>query len=189
MKLPKLPTIVRGDVRIPGVKKNIPKAAIILIFAVALGTYYFSKRGAVKEGAPPPLMADPNQTLVDYEVIPPEVRPDSFITVVGRFTDLQGSPVTVPSAQWYAWETDISTQGKEIKGQGSVGLNVSTFSIDIPTAGFRQGQYSVTVTDAPLPPNESILMGRGPITTGGSGEVARGPDAATTPGSVTFAIS
>ena len=187
-----LPKVARGTVTIPVVKKKLPKVVIAIGIVAIIGIIYYTqvyKKKAPAGGLKAPLQPDPMQTMVDYEIIPNEVRPNSYVTLIGQFTDLQGKPVSVPTATYYVWETDINTNGKELRSQGSMGFNVSRFSQNVPTTSFRQGQFSITVTDAPLPPNEAVLLSKGPIVTGGSGAVARPPEGSTSPESVTFAIS
>ena len=191
----KLPSFAKGSVQVPVVKKKVPKIAIAgLVIAIIIAIYFYQKKKSEEQKLPPgleaPLQPDPNQTQVQYEIVPNGVQPDASTTLVGQFKDMMGNPVSVPNAMYYVWETDINTNAKELRSQGSLGTNISRFNKPISTQAFRQGQYTVTVTDAPLPANEQMLLSRGPIVTGGSGEVAKTPVGSTQePSSVTFAIS
>ena len=166
-----LTKLTKGTMKVPGVKKKLPTYMVvggIALLAVA-GYMYTSGglggAGGVDKDVDAPLV-DVADT-VDFEVIPDEVRPNSYVTAVGLFKMNDGKAVSVPEGYYYVFE-DIGVNGRELRARGSLGRNVSRFSQNIPTPNFRQGRYTILITDTPLSEQEigPINLGTGPYGAG-----------------------
>jgi hypothetical protein len=94
--------------------------------------------------APTPVATAPK---VSFTLNPPEVRPNSQVTISGAFTDEKGNPIPVITGYYYIYKQDPNTGNKVTYQQGLLGQNVSSFNITVSTKGFIDGKYTVKVSD------------------------------------------
>jgi len=178
--------IMKGKTKIPYLNKTYPNymlAGGIAVLAVAGYMYYTGGLGGggFDKDFDAPLVASADD--VEYEIVPDEVRPNSYVTATGMFKDASGQAVAVPEAFYYVFE-DIGANGRELRARGSLGKNVSRFSQNIPTPNFRQGVYTIIIADIANQLSEQEI---GPLNigtgVGGSGAIQGTPTASlNTPG-------
>lgn len=119
-------------------------------------------RGKIKSVAVAP--------VVEFDLVPEEVRPNSYFNIVGKFKDANGDEVAVNEGFFYVFVEDKESNisGRQLVMQGSLGQKVSSFNKIVPTPGWETGRYIVKIRDQPLPATElgNLHAGAGP---GGAG--------------------
>lgn len=173
-----------GNVRIPVVKRTVSKKAAVLglggttvmVLIIIVYLYYTNRNfrdwisaAFGKKGPLPVVASAPN---VAYDLIPEEVRPNSYFNIVGKFTDVEGKDVAVSQGHFYVFVEDKETStGRQLVTTGTLsdGVNpVSSFNRMVPTPGWESGFYRVIVSDTPLTSGEigELHPGSGPAGTG-----------------------
>jgi len=140
---------------IAGYKLSPTQFILVAIGAAALG--YFAYKKFVKGGAQPGQMVQVAPD-VQFALSPSTITPNVPCQLLGQFQDEKGIAVTVPQGYYYVFILD-SLNNRRLVSQGSLGLNVSKFSVTINTTNWQQGKYNVVVTDIPLSPAELQASG------------------------------
>lgn len=78
-------------------------------------------------------------------VYPANVKTGDLVTFEGDFRGATGSNVTLPNAYIAVFEDT----GNKVY-DSSLGMFVSHFKVQIPTANYRDGSYTVVVSDQPI---------------------------------------
>ena len=142
--------LLKGSVKIPIINKRVPNIAVgTAVGLVAVGGYFYLTEGEipfVSELLAGILPGAEGSAIPAFDVSPAVVQPGSgaVITVRGAFMNA-GKPATVPTGFW-----NVVDESGAIKGAGSLGSNISTFTFQIPTSGYSNGTHTVTVSDTPL---------------------------------------
>lgn len=180
---------LQGTVSLPGNRKVSKKVAVLgggtiaLVLLVVILYYTQPKFRALvdKTFGKGTIRVVPFAPAVAFDLIPDEVRPNSYFNIVGKFKDEKDEEVAVAEGYFYVFNVDkeSNVSGKQLVMQGSLGQKVSSFNKIVPTPGWEQGRYSVMVRDTPLPAAElgNLHAGAGP---GGAGKYLGQP--AGTPG-------
>lgn len=138
MRLPSLPKLNQ---------KNLVIGGILLLGGIVIYKQFF---------APKPIPLPQPSTVHSDKIIlntSPEdlVQSNAFMTLDGAFLDKTGKAITVPVGYYYIFrDTGLSTGYQYVYG-GTLGKNVSTFHVNVPTTFFQDGSYEVVVSDEPLP--------------------------------------
>jgi hypothetical protein len=140
--------------------KSIPDPLLALgAIAVAAGGYTVYS-----------LLQKSGATAVTISVYPKTIKntADSYLTLQGQFDK------SVSSAYYYVYEEvgdSSDSSGTTRHGhpvlQGKIGDSVTTFSVQIPTANLRYGNYTLVVSDTKLDTNTVV-----PLESSNSGESA-----------------
>ena len=79
------------------------------------------------------------------------VPSNSYMMLKGYFVGANNEATTVPVGYYYIFrDTGLATGYQYVFG-GTLGQNVSTFNINVPTTFFQDGSYEVVVSDEPIP--------------------------------------
>ena len=160
---------------LPGLPKKriikfLPNSALVAIPVLGTaGVWYAHKQGYIHNsfldsllgpgpaqtpapGTPgAPIVTQPaaNITLSAY---PPVVRPDSTVVITGEFLGPGNTPITVAQGFYAIYEElqDISTGLRRQVDAGSLGTNLSVYNKTIPTNNWRDGTYTIIVSDQPI---------------------------------------
>jgi len=174
MKLPKLKfaSTSKGKKKVL-IITSVSISAIVAVFLILYFTNRSFKRKVdnllkIGGGALGPIVDKAGN--VEFTMPDDRVPPDSEFTIVGEFTDEEGSPVRVKEGMYYIIQNASGESGpRELLMQGSLGTNVGKFSKVISTSGFPRGNdYDVVVTDTPL--TVSDIQGAGEQQGPGLGE-------------------
>lgn len=101
-----------------------------------------------------PMITDSQLTTVEFEIVPPNVKPGSPVALRGQFRDLTGNPVRVAKG-WYYVFAKRGENDKALLLSGSLGENMSRFNRVISTNGLSTGIHSVRILDRQLSLQES----------------------------------
>ena len=96
---------------------------------------------------------NPDVAKVVFDVIPPSVPPNGFITIKGSFFDLNNRKQVAPKAFYYVFD-DQNFYGRKLVMQGSLGDMVSDFSKTVQVPVLNRGSFSVVVKDEPFSPRD-----------------------------------
>lgn len=157
---------------LPGLPKKriikfLPNTALVAIPVVgSAAIWYGHSKGYIKNqfldsilgpaGVPAgqaggPIVTQPaaNITLSAY---PPVVRPDSTIVITGEFLGPGNTPITVATGFYAVYQDlqDIQTGLRKQVAGGSLGANLTTYNVTIPTTNWLDGTYSIVVSDQPI---------------------------------------
>jgi hypothetical protein len=172
MALP-LPNM-QGTVSLPGGRRVSRRVAVIgggavglILLVVILYYTYPPFRDRVDQVfGKGKIKVVPIAPAVEYDLVPDEVRPNSYFNIVGKFRDDKGNEVAVNEGYFYVFVDDKESNesGRQLVMQGSLGQKVSSFNKIVPTPGWEQGRYIVKVRDTPLPATElgNLHAGAGP---------------------------
>lgn len=164
IKLPNLPNVSGGKkIQIPVINRSISRTlAIVLVLAAGGGIYLYSKGklfgGGKTSSAPKKVAIAPK---VSGAVSPNSVKPNSFVTVTGSFSDEALQPVATREARYYMFEQN-TLEGIKLVSSGLLGTDVSRFQRNVPTTGLNVGQFLMLVTDEPLSQTDIGPLNAGP---------------------------
>ena len=176
IKLPNLPSLSGGKkIQIPVINRSISRTLAIVLLAAAGGGIYLYSKGKLFGGdttsALKKVIIAPKVTGA---VSPNSVKPNSFVTITGSFTDEASQPVATREARYYMFEQN-TLEGIKMVSSGLLGTDVSRFQRNVPTTGLNTGQFLMLVTDEPLSQSDIGPLNAGPAPFGtGQGTIPIG---------------
>ena len=87
------------------------------------------------------------------------VPSNSYMMLKGYFVGQDNEATVVPTGYYYIFRDTGLASGYQYVVGGTLGQNVSTFNINVPTTYMQDGSYEVVVSDTPIPDQ---TLGTGP---------------------------